>query len=115
MDYIRHYWISENGPTVSRDLARKVKEAKQGPAQALRFIQDLQEHAPDYQALFSSPLEHSRLDLIGQRGRGYVAAVTTVLGIEQIRPLMLAVLRTFEPQDAKDAFRQMLSWSVDSL
>ena len=66
----------------------------------------------DYQALFSSPLEHPRLADIGERGRGYVASVTTILGIEQIRSLMLAVLRTFPPDDATKAFRQMLSWSV---
>ena len=45
MDYIRHYWISENGPTVSRDLAKRVKEVKQGSSQATAFVSNLEKHA----------------------------------------------------------------------
>ncbi len=38
--------------------------------------------------------------------------MTRVLGIEQIRPLMMAVLNRFPVEEAEKAFRLMLSWSV---
>lgn len=34
------------------------------------------------------------------------------LRVEQIRPLMFAVMRNFEPAETKTAFRMFLSWSV---
>jgi hypothetical protein len=41
-----------------------------------------------------------------------LAVISNVLGIEQIRPLLLAVIRHFEPIEVKEAFRLFVSWSV---
>jgi hypothetical protein len=112
ISYIRHYWISHNGPTRQQELARRFKESVQGQAAAASLIEQLDRHAVDYEALFYAPLEHKRLLELGPDARGHIAASTRVLGIEQIRPLMMAVLTHFSTEEAKKAFQLMLSWSV---
>jgi hypothetical protein len=67
-------------------------------------VQKLDGHAIDYEALFYAPLEHSRLNNLKPNARGYIAAISRVLGIEQIRPLMLAVFRTFARKKPKRHF-----------
>lgn len=112
VSYIRHYWISQDGPTREQELARRFKETIQGQAQVATLVANLDRHAEDYEALFYAPLEHKRLAEFGQTGRCIVAATTRVLGVQQIRPLMLAVLEHFSVEEALKAFRLMLSWSV---
>lgn len=112
ISYIRHYWISHNGPTRDNELARKFKENIQGQAAAASFIDQLDQHAVDYEALFYAPLEHKLLSDRNPDTRTHIAATTRILGIEQIRPLMMAVLTHFSGEEAAKAFRLMLSWSV---
>lgn len=112
VSYIRHYWISQDGPTREQDLAKRFKEVIKGQAQVATLVDNLDRHAQDYEALFHAPLEHKRLAEFGQTGRCVVAATTKILGIQQIRPLMLAVLKNFSVEEALKAFRLMLSWSV---
>jgi len=112
ISYIRHYWISYNGPTRDNELARKFKENIQGQAAAASFIDQLDQHAVDYEALFYAPLEHKLLSDRSPDTRTHIAATTRILGIEQIRPLMMAVLTHFSVEEAAKAFRLMLSWSV---
>lgn len=112
ISYLRHYWISENGPTVERELARRFRENLSGQSRVASFVRQLDTHAADYEALFFAPLEHKRLKDFSASGRAYIAATTGIIGIEQIRPLMLAVLTQFSTAEAEKAYRLMLSWSV---
>jgi hypothetical protein len=112
ISYLRHHWIAENGPTREQDLAKKFRASITGQASVATFVEKLDAHAADYEALCFAPLEHRKLDALGANGRGYVAAITRVLGIEQIRPLMMAVLWAFSTTEAVKAFQVMLSWSV---
>ena len=75
-------------------------------------MENLDRHAEEYEALFYAPLEHKRLQEFGETGRCFVAATTRVLGIQQIRPLMMAVLTAFSLEEAAKAFQLMLSWSM---
>jgi hypothetical protein len=112
LDYLRHYWISENGPTVERELAKSFKAEIVGQAAVASFVHRIDERTADYEALFFAPLEHKRLSGFSVNARWYIAATTRVLGIEQIRPLMMAVLKQFSTAEAEKAFRLMLSWSI---
>ena len=47
-----------------------------------------------------------------QTERAYLYVITRILGIEQIRPLLLSVIIKFDPKEAKAAFKLFLSWSV---
>ena len=85
-------------------------------AASISLIQELDAHVEDYEALFFAPLEHRRLAIFGPSVapsvRCYIAATTRILGIQQIRPLMMAILSKFSAGEANKAARLMLSWSM---
>lgn len=111
LTYLRHYWISYNGPTIEKELADKIREKVIGRQQAVDIAFGLAANAVDYAALFS-PLEHTGWNLYERQTRAYLYIMTRILQIEQIRPLLLAVIRHFEPKEANAAFKMFLSWSV---
>jgi hypothetical protein len=49
--YIRHFWITQNGPTRERALADAIRDKIKGPQQASDFLRQLDEAAPDYVAM----------------------------------------------------------------
>lgn len=111
LKYVRHFWIAHHGPTTERDLGPEIEKTIQGERQAISMINSLDTFATDYVALLT-PIDHPRWAEFDSKTRGYIATITQELGIEQIRPLMLAVARFFEIDEAKRAFRMFLSWSV---
>jgi hypothetical protein len=111
LDYVRHFWISRNGPTKAPELAARFSSAIEGERQALETVIELDETASNYIALLTS-LQSPSLSGYSQEARLDLYTVAMVLGIEQIRPLMLAVLRSFSIEEGKAAFRMFVSWSV---
>lgn len=111
LSYVRHFWIAHNGPTTEDELARNFKNSVIGRKQAVDITSALQQQANDYIALLT-PLEHPRLSTFGREAKASLAAITTLLNIRQIRPLLLAILQHFDPAEARVAFEKCLSWSV---
>lgn len=111
LTYVRHFWIAHHGPTTERDLGPEIENAIQGERQAISMINSLDTFATDYIALLT-PADHPRWADFDSKTRNYIATITQELGIEQIRPLMLAVSQFFEIDELKRAFRMFLSWSV---
>lgn len=111
IDFLRHFWITRNGPTVERELAASIKDNVAGRAQAVDLIHSIDLRATDYTALLT-PLEHPRLQDYGPTPRAYIYTITNVLGIEQIRPLLLAILEHFTVAEARLALPSLVSWSV---
>jgi hypothetical protein len=111
IDYIRYYWIAHNGPTIERDLGEKIQEKISGERQASDLVTALDSFAVDFAAL-NMPREHSRLGDFNRNTRNCLYTITKELGAKQIFPLLLAILRYFEIQEAEKAFRLCLSWTV---
>lgn len=111
LDYVRHYWISKNGPTTEGELAGKIKGKITSRQQTIDFVSELDERAVDYTALLN-PLHHPQWVAFDQTTKSYLAVITNVLRIRQIRPLLLAVVRHFPPDEVRGAFRLFVSWSV---
>lgn len=109
--YIRHFWISKNGPTRAPDLAEKFKSKISGERESVTTVLALDESANDYLALLQ-PLENPRFSAFSKEARACIHTVTTLLGIEQVRPLMLAVLQNFSVEEATHAFSKFVGWSV---
>jgi hypothetical protein len=109
--YIRHFWISQHGPTTADELGSKIEESVTQEAQALLLVRSLDAGAVDYAAILT-PREHPRLEPYGSEAREHIFAVTRELGIVQIRPLLLSIIKRFQPDEAKKAFKLLLSWSV---
>jgi hypothetical protein len=111
LTYLRHQWISYNGPTVEKELAAAIRQKITGRQQAVDMGVRLASDAIDYAALFS-PLEHTGWQQYDKETRAYIYVMTRILQIEQIRPLIISVIRRFAPNEAKKAFKLFLSWSV---
>jgi hypothetical protein len=111
LTFLRHYWISQNGPTTEKELARKFRDTINGRQQAVDTSIALEKTSIDYAGLFT-PLENMSWTSLDKQTRGYIYVITRVLGIEQIRPLLLSVVWKFSPVEAKKAFRLFVSWSV---
>ena len=71
--YLRHYWIAYNGPVTAKDLAKNVKQVVLGRQHAVNLATALQSHATDYAAILS-PLDHSRLQRLDIKSRGYICS-----------------------------------------
>ena len=111
LTFLRHYWISQNGPTVEKELADRIREKIVGKQQTVDMANALATYSVDYAALFS-PLEHTGWTTFDKQTRAYLYIITRILQIEQIRPLLLAIVTHFEPKEATKAFKLCLSWSV---
>lgn len=111
LTFLRHYWISQNGPTIEKELADRIREKIAGRQQTVDMANALATYSVDYAALFS-PLEHTGWPLFDKQTRAYLYIITRILQIEQIRPLLLAIVTHFEAKEASQAFKLCLSWSV---
>jgi hypothetical protein len=111
LTYLRHCWTLSHGYTPERELASLVKDEITGRAQAVTMATSLDDYAADYTGLLG-PLEHVGWPSIDRQTRAHIYIISRILSIEQIQPLLLAVLRKFEPAQAKQATRIFLDWSV---
>jgi hypothetical protein len=108
--YLRHYWVTTHGPTKDRELAAKIKDEITGETKTLQFLRDASLAVQDYIALWSS--RHPKWSEYSASTRQSVETIASHLRVQQIRPLLFAVARTFTPEEAEMAFRLFVSWSV---
>lgn len=108
--YLRHLWVSKNGPTKEDDLAQAIEDKVKGTQTAMGFLRDVDESAPDYVALFNP--EHSKWNGYKTVIRAHVRTIYRDLKVEQIRPLLFAISKHFTPTEAVKAFQLCVNWSV---
>jgi hypothetical protein len=108
--YLRHLWITTHGPTKDRELAAKIKDEITGETKTLQFLRDAGGAVQDYVALWSS--RHPKWQAYNADTRHSIETIAVHLQVQQIRPLMFAVSRFFDPVEADKAFRLFVSWSV---
>jgi hypothetical protein len=109
--FVRHYWITQHGPTTDRDLGDAIEKSIRSERQAVEMVMALDSNATDYVALLA-PRDHPRWNEFSRPARDAIFTITRELGGEQIRPLMLSVARNFTVQEAEKAFQKMVSWAV---
>jgi hypothetical protein len=108
--YIRHLWVTTHGPTKERELAADIKGEITSETRTMAFIADASAGVQDYVALWSS--QHQKWGAYKPAVRQSVETLANHLQVEQIRPLLFAVARHFEPEELEKAFRLFVSWSV---
>ncbi|MCI4680246.1 DUF262 domain-containing HNH endonuclease family protein [Rhodoblastus acidophilus] len=111
LKFVRHFWISQHGPTTERDLGSSVEAFVKSERQAAEIITALSSNASDYVAILK-PRDHPRWNELSRTAKGSLYTISHELGGEQIRPLILAVARNFPAKEAEKAFEIMVSWSV---
>lgn len=110
ISYVRHLWVTTHGPTKERELAADIKSEITSETRTMAFIADASAGVQDYVALWSS--QHQKWATYKPSVRQSVETLANHLQVEQIRPLLFAVARHFEPGELEKAFRLFVSWSV---
>ncbi|MGF7162358.1 hypothetical protein FHS85_004012 [Rhodoligotrophos appendicifer] len=110
LSYIRHLWVSLRGPTTKDDLGSAIEGQVKNEGDALSLVSTLDTAAGEYVAILN-PLQSARWEGL-KFGRQALDLLSNGIGVEQIRPLVLAVARHFDPLEMDRAFQLFLSWSV---
>ena len=108
--YIRHLWITTHGPTKERELASAIKRDVGSETRTMLFLTNASEAVKDYVALWSS--RNPKWVTFKPTTRQNIETLAVHLQVEQIRPLLFAVARHFNEEEADKAFRLFVSWSV---
>lgn len=109
VDYIRHFWSSQNGATRERDLYAAIRTRIAGKQDAVSLAHGLETGARHYAAILSPA--HELWNEYGSSTRQHVETIN-LLRMVQVRPLLLAVLDKFTVAEAKKAFRLAVAWGV---
>lgn len=107
--YLRHVVIQSEGPTKERELYERVEASVKSQSRAIEFCDALAESATAYAAILNPT--HSFWNAYPAKCSRYVATLQE-LQIEQIRPLVFAIVRRFDPAEAEQALRLCVAWSI---
>lgn len=111
-DFIRHWWNARSGATRERDLYAFIRSAIRSADQSMSALEDLAREAPMYASL----TDVGHLLWEEQEGPARSAASVLVdLGLEQYRPLALAVLSQLPPSAVTQILLATVGWSVRAL
>lgn len=110
--FLRQYWSSMHGATRERDLYRRIKESVTTSAQAISFAGELEKASVLYAALLDPG--HGYWQGWGTETKANIETLNR-LGLEQNRPLLLAVLQHFGRSEAQKALRLAVNWGVRGL
>jgi hypothetical protein len=108
--YLRHFWVTSQGPTKDRELAAQIKKEIGGQTKALNFLNEASSAVQDYVALWSS--KHPKWAKYRSTTRQSIEVMAAHLRVQQIRPLMFAISKHFSETEADKAFKLCVSWSV---
>jgi hypothetical protein len=107
--YIRHLWISQHGPTRTKDLFDKIKQDVKGKQAAIDLANALAVNAPYYAAILNPA--HDMWNPYGPDARKHIATLVG-LGMEQMRPLLLAGLAKFGEAEINKFLLTVVCWAV---
>lgn len=109
LSYIRQTWSAENGITREKDLFGAIKAKMVSEQIAIDFGKGLANNAKLYAAMLNP--KHELWNQYGDTARGHIETLAT-LRLEQFRPLLLAILRSFKGGEVEKALRYLVSCSV---
>lgn len=109
VDYVRHLWISQNGPTRTRELFDKIKQEVRSRQSAVDLSAQLAQNAVFYAALLNPA--HDFWNPYGATARKHIATLQN-LGMKQLRPLLLAGLKKFPEAEISRFLLTLVCWAV---
>ena len=109
MTYLRHLVITLFGPAREKEIFAKIQNEISGRAQSIGFLDKLADYANSYAALLTPT--HQKWNNYPTQIRDAIEVIRE-LRVQQIRPLMLAVAKHFDPKEADIAFRSFICWTV---
>ncbi|WP_431036927.1 DUF262 domain-containing protein [Pseudomonas yamanorum] len=109
VSYLRHFTMSKYGLVREKDLFGLIKRKITSKRLALQYSTELSNTAKTYAALINS--DHEIWRRFDQSTRESVIAFN-LLGMVQVRPLLLTILERFEPKKVSIAFKRLVAVSV---
>lgn len=107
--YIRQLWSSKEGITREKELYDKIKSNITSKQHAVNFAEDLYNNAKLYAAVLNTSSEI--LDKYGSSVREDID-ILNLLGVQQMRPLILSILDKLQVGEAQKSFRFLVSLAV---
>ncbi|MCE2745940.1 MAG: DUF262 domain-containing HNH endonuclease family protein [Burkholderiales bacterium] len=107
--YLRHFAMSRYGLVREKELFGVIKRKVTSKKAALQFSSDLRDTAKTYSALINT--DHEYWSKYDAKVRDCAAALN-LLGMTQIRPLLLAILERFDAGQVRKAFEKLESVAV---
>lgn len=109
IDFLRDACCIISGSTTKKEIMTRVKEKTQSKLESIRMLTLFEELSKDFAAILNP--DHQKWNNYDPDIRKSIQAIN-LFGVTQIRPLMLAVSKYFNPHNAAIAFRKFVSWSV---
>ena len=72
--YVRHFWITQAGPTTERELGERIETAIQGERQSVELVNTLETSSTDYVALLA-PTDHPRWSKFHRHAQQAIAII----------------------------------------
>lgn len=107
--YIRHFWISEYGPTRTKALFDDIKKKVKSKQEAIDLVKKLEENADIYAAILNP--SHEKWNQYGPDARKHIDTLKN-LGVEQMRPLLVAALKKFPQGEIARFLLNAVCWGV---
>lgn len=112
VEYLRYCWIADNGFVRSKDLYDKMKANINSKTKAMDIAVDLEVRATEYAALLNA--SHEQWAKYGPDMKNHIRDLR-ILGVRQIRPILLSALRKFTEKELLKLFNAAVNWSVRCL
>ena len=109
IDYLRLISTLINGLTRERQVFERIKPLTNSPLRAITFLDTIDGFSSDYVAMLTP--QHYKWEGYPESIRRSVSTLN-LLGVTQIRHLMLAVAHHFNKQEADKSFRLFVDWIV---
>ena len=109
MGYVRHQWSANYGLTREKELFTDIRGKIKNANLALNYATKLATDARVYAAMLNTELDF--WNNYGVTAKQQMQAIE-LIGIDRMRPLVLATLSKFSIKEAKKALQMFVAWSV---
>ena len=109
MDYVRYQWSATYGLTREKELFVNIRGKIKNANTALTYATKLATDSRVYAAMLNTELDF--WNNYGATAKQHMQAIE-LIGIDRLRPLVLAVLAAFQIKEAKKALQMFVAWSV---
>ena len=107
--FLRHFWSSKYEVIREKDLYRNIKSRIVSAPNVMDFAVELERNSNFYAAILSPEHEFWAEASVTARDR---IRTLLLLGLEQYRPMLVAVLAHLKLKDIEDLLRLLISWNV---
>ncbi len=110
--FLRHLLTAKHGATREREVYDKIKREVSGQFPAMSFLGELSDYAMNYSAILNPSHSHwNEYGAFSTRIRRHIMTLNE-LRVTQVRPLILACMKTLSHRDLEAVVRQCIRWAV---